>query len=260
MGSGSATGIPCGSSECRDSWGRRRRKWSSESLSASRVAGDSCETAYRQVSATGSRRPAGRCPNGTCPVGDCPRGIGKLSPWLAFSARQPPDCSACHRQGSPRCCAHRGGSSPDSNLPHPSPDGLPRAVGCAGWKRSLDPDLTTLLDTLRSTGTHTGSLGISKGTTNLVAAGWGRNSLGLEVDDHHFALARSRMESAAADLFKATSIRIVDRSQEASRNTWSDVSGRRSRSSGARGVHAGVVATPAAPGWDVPRDTPPTRA
>jgi DNA modification methylase len=54
------------------------------------------------------------------------------------------------------------------------------------------------------------------GTTKLAAATWGRNSLGLEIDAHYFALARTRMETASADLFGATSIRTVDRSQETS--------------------------------------------
>jgi DNA modification methylase len=54
------------------------------------------------------------------------------------------------------------------------------------------------------------------GTTNLAAATWGRNSLGLEIDAHYFALARTRLETASADLFGATSIRTVDRSQETS--------------------------------------------
>ena len=47
-------------------------------------------------------------------------------------------------------------------------------------------------------------------------ATWGRNSIGLEIDAHYFALAKTRMETASADLFGATSIRTVDRSQEAS--------------------------------------------
>ena len=48
------------------------------------------------------------------------------------------------------------------------------------------------------------------GTTNLAAATWGRNSIGLEIDAHYFALARTRMEGASADLFGATSIEVVD--------------------------------------------------
>lgn len=52
------------------------------------------------------------------------------------------------------------------------------------------------------------------GTTNLAAATWGRNSIGLEIDDHYFALARSRMEAAAADLFGAISIRTMEPSEE----------------------------------------------
>ena len=41
------------------------------------------------------------------------------------------------------------------------------------------------------------------GTTNLAAARWGRNSIGLEIDPHYFAMARDRVEEGAADLFSS---------------------------------------------------------
>lgn len=39
------------------------------------------------------------------------------------------------------------------------------------------------------------------GTTNLAAALWGRNSVGIELDSHYFGLARQRLSHEAADLF-----------------------------------------------------------
>jgi DNA modification methylase len=38
-------------------------------------------------------------------------------------------------------------------------------------------------------------------TTNVVAAKWGRNSVGVEVDPHYFKLACVRLTSETADLF-----------------------------------------------------------
>ena len=39
------------------------------------------------------------------------------------------------------------------------------------------------------------------GTTNLAAARWGRNSIGVEIDESYFEAARSRMAINTADLF-----------------------------------------------------------
>jgi len=47
------------------------------------------------------------------------------------------------------------------------------------------------------------------GSTNLAAARWGRNSIGIEVDVHYFEHAVSRLHGQAADLFRSTDIRII---------------------------------------------------
>lgn len=39
------------------------------------------------------------------------------------------------------------------------------------------------------------------GTTNLAAAQWGRNSIGIELDPHYFKLAERRLNDASRDLF-----------------------------------------------------------
>jgi DNA modification methylase len=44
------------------------------------------------------------------------------------------------------------------------------------------------------------------GTTNLAAARLGRSSIGIEVDPHYFAMARSRIDQGAMDLFAKCSI------------------------------------------------------
>ncbi len=44
------------------------------------------------------------------------------------------------------------------------------------------------------------------GTTNLAAAKWGRNSIGVEVDSHYFSLAEQRINSGSSDLFRAASV------------------------------------------------------
>jgi modification methylase len=44
------------------------------------------------------------------------------------------------------------------------------------------------------------------GTTSLAAARLGRNSIGVEVDPHYFAMARRRIEHGADDLFAKCSI------------------------------------------------------
>ncbi|MFI5380197.1 MAG: DNA-methyltransferase [Tepidisphaerales bacterium] len=43
-------------------------------------------------------------------------------------------------------------------------------------------------------------------TTNVVAAKWGRNSIGVEVDPHYYKLACSRLNAETADLFGRVSI------------------------------------------------------
>jgi DNA modification methylase len=39
------------------------------------------------------------------------------------------------------------------------------------------------------------------GTTNVAAAKWGRNSIGIEVDARYFRMACSRLNMETADLF-----------------------------------------------------------
>jgi len=49
------------------------------------------------------------------------------------------------------------------------------------------------------------------GTTNLAAFRWGRNSIGIEVDEHYLAMARRRVESDARDLFAQSSVTVSAR-------------------------------------------------
>jgi len=44
------------------------------------------------------------------------------------------------------------------------------------------------------------------GTTNVAAARWGRNSIGVEVDSHYFAMARRRIEDSARNLFAKSTV------------------------------------------------------
>jgi DNA modification methylase len=45
------------------------------------------------------------------------------------------------------------------------------------------------------------------GTTNIAAAKWGRNSIGVEVDDKYFKMASDRLERDSARLFSSREIR-----------------------------------------------------
>lgn len=45
-------------------------------------------------------------------------------------------------------------------------------------------------------------------TTNLAAARWGRNSVGIEVDPEYFELTRQRLLGFAADLYVSTDVAI----------------------------------------------------
>ena len=47
------------------------------------------------------------------------------------------------------------------------------------------------------------------GTTTVAAAYWGRNSIGLEVDEHYFNLAQQRISADTGQLFGATSIKVM---------------------------------------------------
>lgn len=50
---------------------------------------------------------------------------------------------------------------------------------------------------------------LGTGTTSLAAARWGRNSIGVEVDPHYFALAHKRLREGADNLFGTTRITAV---------------------------------------------------
>ena len=45
------------------------------------------------------------------------------------------------------------------------------------------------------------------GTTNLAAAQWGRNSIGIELDAHYFSMAQHRLNTAASDMFRRLDVR-----------------------------------------------------
>ena len=44
------------------------------------------------------------------------------------------------------------------------------------------------------------------GTTNVACARWGRNSVGIELDPTYFDIARSRVSSQGADLYKTSHV------------------------------------------------------
>lgn len=48
-------------------------------------------------------------------------------------------------------------------------------------------------------------------TTNYVAGGWGRNSVGIEVDPDYFAAARKRMAAFSTGLFKNSASKTTSR-------------------------------------------------
>ena len=47
------------------------------------------------------------------------------------------------------------------------------------------------------------------GTTTVAAARWGRNSVGIEVDEHYFRLAQKRIAGDAEHLFGTTTVQVV---------------------------------------------------
>ena len=47
------------------------------------------------------------------------------------------------------------------------------------------------------------------GTTNLAAARWGRNSIGVEVDPHYFDLARRRINAGIPKLLSRATVEVV---------------------------------------------------
>ncbi len=52
------------------------------------------------------------------------------------------------------------------------------------------------------------------GTTNLAAAKWGRNSIGVEVDPHYFDHARSRLEQETSGLFGKATLAVHSHNQK----------------------------------------------
>ena len=46
------------------------------------------------------------------------------------------------------------------------------------------------------------------GTTNLAAAKWGRNSIGVEVDPHYFEMAVKRLDTETPKLITDRTIRV----------------------------------------------------
>ncbi len=55
------------------------------------------------------------------------------------------------------------------------------------------------------------------GTTNVAAAKWGRNSIGVEIDGEYFRQAEQRLTRHTADLFRPPSITIHDARQDGPR-------------------------------------------
>ena len=47
------------------------------------------------------------------------------------------------------------------------------------------------------------------GTTSVAASSLGRNSIGVEVDPHYFAMARQRVEQSATDLFAKCTVLVA---------------------------------------------------
>jgi DNA modification methylase len=48
------------------------------------------------------------------------------------------------------------------------------------------------------------------GTTNLAAAQYGRNSIGLELDPHYFAMAKERLTTDTADMFAKITVKTFE--------------------------------------------------
>ncbi len=46
------------------------------------------------------------------------------------------------------------------------------------------------------------------GTTNLAAANWGRNSIGIELDDYYYTMAERRLRNAAQDMFSDIDVSV----------------------------------------------------
>ncbi len=57
------------------------------------------------------------------------------------------------------------------------------------------------------------------GTTNLSAARWGRNSIGIEIDPEYYRMAKRRLDAADHDLFSRTSITYHEPPDEPARES-----------------------------------------
>jgi DNA modification methylase len=52
------------------------------------------------------------------------------------------------------------------------------------------------------------------GTSTVAAAHWGRNSIGVEVDDHYFKLAQRRISADTSDLFGTATVDVSPRKRK----------------------------------------------
>ena len=50
------------------------------------------------------------------------------------------------------------------------------------------------------------------GTTTVASARWGRNSIGIEVDEHYFGIAQRRISAAASDLLGTATVQVTNAS------------------------------------------------
>lgn len=57
-------------------------------------------------------------------------------------------------------------------------------------------------------------------TTNLAAARWGRNSLGVEIDPAYFQMARERLTSNTTDLYLSADVRVRSAARSSLRPRW----------------------------------------
>ena len=49
---------------------------------------------------------------------------------------------------------------------------------------------------------------LGTGTTSVAAAKWGRHSVGYEIDESYFALAKKRILQATGDLFNSAALYV----------------------------------------------------
>ena len=48
------------------------------------------------------------------------------------------------------------------------------------------------------------------GTSTVASARWGRNSIGIEVDEHYFGIAQRRISAATSDLFGTATVQVTN--------------------------------------------------